>query len=64
LQTTALVHEAYIRLVDNDKAQGWNSRWQFFSAAAEAMGRILVENARRKKRNNLDPLLIKSLYPA
>jgi RNA polymerase sigma factor (TIGR02999 family) len=50
LQATALVHEAYIRLVDVDKAQHWNSRGHFFAAAAEAMRRILVENARRKKR--------------
>ncbi|MFO7907847.1 MAG: ECF-type sigma factor [Planctomycetota bacterium] len=49
LQATALVHEAYIRLVDVEKAQQWNSRGHFFSAAAEAMRRILVENARRKK---------------
>ncbi len=48
LQTTALVHEAYIRLVDNEKAQHWNSRGHFFGAAAEAMRRILVEQARRK----------------
>jgi RNA polymerase sigma factor (TIGR02999 family) len=48
LQATALVHEAYIRLVDNEKAQHWDSRGHFFSAAAEAMRRILVENARRK----------------
>ncbi len=48
LQATALVHEAYIRLVDADKAQHWDSRGHFFSAAAEAMRRILVENARRK----------------
>jgi RNA polymerase sigma factor (TIGR02999 family) len=48
LQATALVHDAYIRLVDNDKAQHWDSRGHFFSAAAEAMRRILVENARRK----------------
>jgi len=48
LQATALVHEAYIRLVDVDKARHWNSRAHFFSAAAEAMRRILVENARRK----------------
>ena len=48
LQATALVHEAYIRLVDNDKAQHWDSRGHFFSAAAEAMRRILVEQARRK----------------
>src|SRR5437879_5094802 len=48
LQATALVHEAYVRLVDVDKAQHWNSRGHFFAAAAEAMRRILVENARRK----------------
>ncbi len=47
-QATALVHEAYIRLVDVDKVQHWDSRGHFFSAAAEAMRRILVENARRK----------------
>jgi RNA polymerase sigma factor (TIGR02999 family) len=50
LQATALVHEAYIRLVDVEKAQHWDSRTHFFAAAAEAMRRILVENARRKKR--------------
>jgi RNA polymerase sigma factor (TIGR02999 family) len=50
LQATALVHEAYLRLVDVDKAQHWNSRGHFFAAAAEAMRRILVEQARRKKR--------------
>jgi RNA polymerase sigma factor (TIGR02999 family) len=49
LQATALVHEAYLRLVDVDKAQHWDSRGHFFSAAAEAMRRILVENARHKK---------------
>lgn len=49
LQATALVHEAYIRLVDS-KAQNWNSRTNFFVAAAEAMRRILIENARRKQR--------------
>ena len=48
LQATALVHEAYIRLVDVKEAQHWNSRGHFFAAAAEAMRRILVENARRK----------------
>ncbi len=51
LQATALVHEAYIRLVDVEKAQHWNSRGHFFGAAAEAMRRILVENARRKGRD-------------
>ena len=50
LQATALVHEAYIRLVDVDKFQHWNSRGHFFAAAAEAMRRILVESARKKKR--------------
>ena len=48
LQATALVHEAYIRLVDVEKAQHWDSRGHFFAAAAEAMRRILVEQARRK----------------
>ena len=48
LQATALVHEAYIRLVDVEKAQHWNSRGHFFAAAAEAMRRILVERARQK----------------
>jgi RNA polymerase sigma factor (TIGR02999 family) len=48
LQATALVHEAYLRLVDVDKVQHWNSRGHFFAAAAEAMRRILVETARRK----------------
>jgi RNA polymerase sigma factor (TIGR02999 family) len=51
LQATALVHEAYLRLVDVEKAQHWNSRGHFFAAAAEAMRRILVENARRKGRS-------------
>ena len=50
LQATALVHEAYVRLVDVDQAQHWNSRGHFFAAAAEAMRRLLVERARRKKR--------------
>ena len=50
LQATALVHEAYVRLVDIDRAQRWKSRGHFFAAAAEAMRRILVENARRKNR--------------
>src|SRR5947199_1633475 len=64
LQATALVHEAYLRLVDVEQAQHWNSRGHFFAAAAEAMRRILVENARRKSslkrggsraREELDP---------
>jgi RNA polymerase sigma factor (TIGR02999 family) len=50
LQATALVHDAYIRLVDVEKAQHWDSRRHFFAAAAEAMRRILVESARRKAR--------------
>ena len=49
LQATALVHEAYLRLVDVQKAQHWNSRGHFFGAAAEAMRRILVESARRRR---------------
>ncbi len=49
LQATALVHEAYIRLVDVEKAQHWDSRGHFFSAAAEAMRRIVVDSALRKR---------------
>jgi RNA polymerase sigma factor (TIGR02999 family) len=49
LQATALVHEAFLRLVDGTQVQHWNSRGHFFCAAAEAMRRILVERARRKK---------------
>ena len=49
LQATALVHEAYLRLVDREKAAHWNSRGHFFGAAAEAMRRILVDQARRKQ---------------
>ena len=48
LDATALVHEAYLRLVDVEQAQHFNSRGHFFAAAAEAMRRILVENARRR----------------
>ncbi len=48
LQATALVHDAYIRLVDVEQSQRWDSRGHFFAAAAEAMRRILVENARRR----------------
>jgi RNA polymerase sigma factor (TIGR02999 family) len=51
LQATALVHEAYIRLVDVDQVRNWKSRGHFFAAAAEAMRRILVESARRKQRS-------------
>jgi RNA polymerase sigma factor (TIGR02999 family) len=50
LQATALVHEAYLRLVDVEQAQHWDSRGHFFAAAAEAMRRILVDHARRKRR--------------
>src|SRR4051812_41675343 len=50
LQATALVHEAYLRLVDVENAQHWDSRRHFFAAAAEAMRRILIESARRKQR--------------
>ncbi len=49
IQATALVHEAFVRLVGSDKGQHWDSRRHFFSAAAEAMRRILVESARRKQ---------------
>lgn len=64
LQATALVHEAYLRLVDVDQVQAWHGRGHFFAAAANAMHRILVENARRRKshkggghavRQELDP---------
>jgi RNA polymerase sigma factor (TIGR02999 family) len=50
LQATALVHEAYLRLVGGERAIRWEGRGHFFAAAAEAMQRILVENARRKRR--------------
>ena len=50
LQPTALVHEAFVRLVDVDNQPQWETRGHFFAAAAEAMRRILIENARRKKR--------------
>ena len=50
LQATSLVHEAYLRLVDVEKVQSWNSRGHFFAAAAEAMRRILIDHARRKRR--------------
>jgi RNA polymerase sigma factor (TIGR02999 family) len=50
LQATALVHEAYLRLVDGDKVQHWDSRGHFFAAAAEAMRRILIDQSRRKRR--------------
>jgi RNA polymerase sigma factor (TIGR02999 family) len=50
LEATALVHEAYLRLVNGNQVQPWNSRGHFFAAAAEAMRRILIENARSKQR--------------
>jgi RNA polymerase sigma factor (TIGR02999 family) len=49
LQPTALLHEAYLRLVDTERAQQWNSKGHFYAAAVEAMRRILVEQARRKQ---------------
>src|SRR5437588_9580261 len=53
LQATALVHEAYLRLVDVDKAQRWDSSRHFFAAAAEAMRRILIESTRHKRSEKL-----------
>src|SRR5262245_26059578 len=73
LQATALVHEAYVRLVGDQGAQGWDSRGLFFAAAAEAMRRILVENARRKRaerhggrleRHDLDAIDIAAPAPS
>ena len=67
LQATALVHDAYIRLVDVERVQHWNSRGHFFAAAAEAMRRILIVNARRRatekrgggrQRIDVDPALL------
>lgn len=60
LQSTALVHEAYVRLVDTEQVRNWDSRGHFFSAAAEAMRRILVDHARGKdrvKRGNGQPVV-------
>src|SRR5262245_46766497 len=54
LQATGLVHEAYLRLVGGSAPAGWNGRGHFFGAAAEAMRRILVENARRKRAAKRD----------
>ena len=51
LQATALIHEAYLRLVGGKQTQDWDGRGHFFAAAAEAMRRILVDNARRKQRS-------------
>jgi RNA polymerase sigma factor (TIGR02999 family) len=73
LQATALVHEAYVRLVSGNEAQRWNSRGHFFAAAAEAMRRILVENARRRRsrkhgggriRQSLDDIQVSTPEPA
>lgn len=73
LQATALVHEAYVRLVDDKEVQRWNSRGHFFAAAAEAMRRILVDNARRKRaekhggqfeRQDLDDIEIVASAPS
>jgi RNA polymerase sigma factor (TIGR02999 family) len=73
LQATALVHEAYLRLTGGDETHHWNNRGHFFAAAAEAMRRILVENARRKRaekhggrleRHDLDDLEIAAPAPS
>ncbi|MFO0888510.1 MAG: sigma-70 family RNA polymerase sigma factor [Isosphaeraceae bacterium] len=73
LQATALVHEAYLRLIDSDESHRWNSRGHFFAAAAEAMRRILVDNARRKRaekhggqfeRRQLDAIDIEAPAPS
>src|SRR5262245_24773403 len=61
LQATALVHEAYLRLVDAKQAQHWNSRGHFFAAAAEAMRRILIERARRKGPGDREPIPLDDL---
>jgi RNA polymerase sigma factor (TIGR02999 family) len=54
LQATALVHDAYLRLIGPEEALAWNSRGHFFGAAAEAMRRILIDNARRKRAARRD----------
>ncbi len=73
IQATALVHEAYLRLVDGERIQSWESRGHFFAAAAEAMRRILIEHARRKQakkhggalsRQSFDALVITSETPS
>src|SRR3972149_6379872 len=68
LQATALVHEAYLRLVDGEQAQHWNSRGHFFGAAAEAMRRILVDQARHKRSQrrggNYQRIELSSVEPA
>jgi RNA polymerase sigma factor (TIGR02999 family) len=68
LQATALVHEAYLRLVDGIQAEHWNSRGHFFGAAAEAMRRILVDQARHKRSQrrggNYERIELSSIEPA
>jgi RNA polymerase sigma factor (TIGR02999 family) len=73
LEATALVHEAYLRLVDTQRVLHWNSRGHFFSAAAEAMRRILIDQARRRKsqrrgggrkRHELDHIAISAVEPS
>ena len=68
LQATALVHEAYLRLVDVNRAQHWDSRGHFFAAAAEAMRRILIDRARKKQRpkhgGNRRRVDLDSVFPA
>ncbi len=73
LNATALVHEAYVRLVGRNPEQAWDGRGHFFAAAAESMRRILVENARRKRRlrhggdlvrQNVDPDLVVAPEPS
>ena len=64
LQATALVHEAYLRLVGGDQGQDWNGRAHFFGAAAEAMRRILVDQARRKKAGKHGGGLLRVELPA
>src|SRR5436190_22249775 len=73
LEATALVHEAYLRLVDAEQAQPWNSRGHFFAAAAEAMRRILIDQARHKQsqrhgggrqRQDLEDLAIANPEPS
>ena len=68
LNATALVHEAYVRLVDGTHVQKWNSRGHFFAAAAEAMRRILIDQARRKASvkagGNLQRIDISQIEPA
>jgi RNA polymerase sigma factor (TIGR02999 family) len=63
LQATALVHEAYVRLVGSNQTLKWDSRGHFFAAAAEAMRRILIDNARRKKAQKHGGGLVRVLFP-